>query len=189
MASWGLWLLWICVIGQRMIELSVAKRNARWIKGRGGVEYGQNHYPWLVLIHVLFLASILAEGLLRDNQPESWRWIPLLLFFAVQGLRIWVMRSLGNCWNTRIYVIPGTKPQNKGPYRYLRHPNYVVVILEFVLLPLVMGAFVSLFIFSTINLLFLWFVRIPAEEKAWQIYGEEMDEAMKKKRFLPVFYK
>lgn len=189
MASWGLCLLWIFVIGQRVFELFLAKRNARWIKEQGGVEYGKKHYPWLVLIHILFLTSILGEGLLRENQPEPWKWIPLLLFFAVQGLRIWVIQSLGNCWNTRIFVIPGTKPQTKGPYRYLRHPNYVVVILEFVLLPLIMGAYISLVIFSVINLFFLWFVRIPAEEQAWKIYGEVSDKSARKNRFFPLFYK
>lgn len=189
MASWEFWMLWVFVIGQRLFELSVAKRNVRWIKEQGGVEYGQKHYPWLVLIHILFFVAMLAEGLLWENHPGPWRWIPLVLFFAVQGLRIWVIRSLGGFWNTRIFVIPGAKPLNKGPYRYLRHPNYVVVILEFVLLPLFMGAYVSLILFSAANLLFLWFVRIPAEEQAWQIHGEEMEETVRKKRFLPLFYK
>lgn len=189
MDSWELWLLWVFVIGQRLFELSVAKQNTRWIKEQGGVEYGQKHYPWLVLIHILFFVSIMMEGLLSENQPGPWRWLLLVLFFAVQGLRIWVMRSLGNYWNTRIFVIPGAKPLNKGPYRYLRHPNYAVVILEFALLPLFMGAYVSLIVFSVANLFFLWFVRIPAEEQAWQIHGEEMEETVTKKRFLPLFYK
>lgn len=189
MPVWGSWLLWVFVIAQRLFELRIAKKNARWIKKQGGIEYGEKHYPWLVLIHVGFLLSLLMEGLWARVEPVSWWWIPFLLFLGVQGLRIWVMQSLGKVWNTRIYVIPGRKPQNRGPYRYLRHPNYVVVMLEFILLPLVMGAYGTFISFTLINFLFLYCIRIPMEEEAWQIYGGDPDEMMKKHRFFPLFHK
>ena len=189
MSEWGIWLLWAFVIVQRLYELRIARKNARWIKEQGGIEYGEKHYPWLVLIHGCFFLSLMVEGLWSRSEPVSWWWIPFLLLLGVQGLRLWVMRSLGYVWNTRIYVIPGRKPRTRGPYRYLRHPNYVVVMLEFILLPLILGAYGTLITFTLINFLFLYFIRIPMEEKAWQIYGEEPDEMMKKNRFFPLFHK
>jgi methyltransferase len=189
MPAWGSWLLWVLVIVQRLYELRIAQKNARWIREQGGVEYGGKHYPWLVLIHGCFFLSLLLEGRWGRTEPVAWWWVPFLLFLGVQGLRIWVMRSLGKFWNTRIYVIPGRKPQNRGPYRYVRHPNYVVVLLEFVLLPLCFGAYGTLIVFPLVKFLFLYLIRIPAEEKAWQMYGEDPDEIMKKHRFFPSFQK
>ncbi|SFI88394.1 isoprenylcysteine carboxyl methyltransferase family protein [Thermoflavimicrobium dichotomicum] len=178
------YVLWLVVI-QRCVELLLAKKNAAWIKEQGGYEIGRKHYPLLVAVHVLFFAGMLLEKEILHAASPSWWWLPFLGFMLAQGLRWWCIHSLGPYWNTRIWVVPGHVPLAKGPYRYLRHPNYVAVIIEFVTLPLAMGAYLTAWIASIINLVLLLFVRIPAEERA---LGETTcyEEIMTgKSRFLP----
>lgn len=143
------------VIVQRIVELYIAKRNTRYAKSIGGYEIGKEHYPVLVLLHLGFLASIILETKIRSN----FRIIPipgfLIIFFIAQVLRVWVLACLGKMWNTRIIIIPNSKPVTCGPYRYLKHPNYLIVISEIATLPLAFGAIWTAVIFSVLNILIL----------------------------------
>ncbi|MFC7443190.1 isoprenylcysteine carboxyl methyltransferase family protein [Laceyella putida] len=162
--EWGILLF---VIVQRVGECWLAERHTRWMKKRGAVEFGRRHYPLLVLVHALLFVGMGVECLVFGATPPAWWAIPFLLFVLAQGVRIWCIRSLGRYWNTRILLIPGQEPQVKGPYKYIRHPNYLVVIIELICLPLMLGAVVTMMVVSALNALVLFRVRIPAEEQAW----------------------
>lgn len=154
------------VIFQRVVELQVAKRNERLTKDEGAIEYGARHYPYMVGMHVLFLVTLISEVFWRGF-PLSPVWqLLLLVFLAIQGLRLWVLLTLGRFWNTKILVVPDGKRVEEGPYRFLKHPNYAVVILEILILPLIFQAYITMAVFSVLNFLFLYFVRIPKEEEA-----------------------
>lgn len=156
----------ILVVGvQRMAELAVARRNARWARQQGGYEVGRRHYPLIVSVHLLWFSGMAGEILLGATPPAWWP-APAALFLLAQFLRYWCICSLGRHWNTRIWVIPGREPVIRGPYRYIRHPNYLAVIAEILTLPLALGAFWTAATVSFLNLLVLFGVRIPAEERA-----------------------
>jgi methyltransferase len=153
------------VAAQRLLELGLARRNERWARARGAVERGRRHYPFIVALHVSWLVSTLVEGLLRGPDfPALWP-VPLALFLLVQPLRYWAIFSLGESWNTKILVVPGAKRVRRGPYRYLNHPNYVVVVVEILAFPLVFGAWVTALVFTALNAALL-FVRIREENRA-----------------------
>jgi methyltransferase len=150
---------------QRLLELRLSRRHERVLRAHGAVERGREHYPFMVGLHVLWLLSTLAEGLLRGpGLPAYWP-IPLALFLLVQPLRYWVIFTLGDYWNTRVLVVPGTKLVRRGPYRYLKHPNYIVVFVEIATFPLIFGAWITAFIFSIGNAALLY-VRIREENRA-----------------------
>jgi methyltransferase len=125
----------------------------------------------MVGLHVLWLLSTLVESLLRGPGLPAWWPIPLALFLLVQPLRYWAILSLGEHWNTRILVVPGVKLVRRGPYRYLRHPNYVVVAVEIATFPLIFGAWATSLIFSLLNAVLL-FVRIRDENRALKDLAE-----------------
>ena len=153
------------VAAQRFFELVLARRNERRARARGAVERGQGHYPLIVALHSLWLVSTLVEGLLRGPVfPAFWP-VPLALFLLVQPLRYWVIFSLGESWNTKILVAPGAKPVRRGPYRYLNHPNYVVVVVEILAFPSIFGAWITALVFTALNAALLS-VRIRAENRA-----------------------
>ncbi len=147
---------------QRLGELILARRNTRRLKGAGGIEHGAAHYPAIVLVHGAWLVSIfvLIPG---QTAPDPWL---LALFLGLQGARVWVIVSLGGRWTTRIVTLPGQDPVRRGPYRFLRHPNYTIVALEIAVLPLAFGAWEIALAFSLMNAAVLW-VRIRAENAAW----------------------
>ena len=150
---------------QRLLELLLSRRHERLLRARGAVERGREHYRLIVALHVLWLLSTLVEGILRGPElPAVWP-VPLALFLLVQPLRYWAIFSLGEHWNTRILVVPGTKLVRRGPYRYLRHPNYVVVAVEILTFPLIFGAWITALVFSILNAALL-FVRIKEENRA-----------------------
>ncbi len=153
------------VAAQRLLELRYSRRNERRLRARGAVERGAGHYPVMVAVHALWLVSTLVEGLLRGPEIPAWWPAPLAAFLLVQPLRYWAILSLGENWNTRILVVPGRKLVKSGPYRYFPHPNYVVVVVEVLTLPLIFGAWVTALVFSILNAAFLY-VRIRAEERA-----------------------
>ncbi|GAB7386428.1 alkylpyrone methyltransferase [Bacillaceae bacterium] len=154
------------VLTQRGIEISLAKRNEKWIRSRGGIEAGADHYKYIVGLHVLFFLTLIGEFSLPGVEPPKWWSVPFCAFLVAQGLRYWCIRSLGPFWNTRILVLPGASPVCRGPYRYLRHPNYLVVTLELFTLPLLFGCYLTALVFPLLNLFVLRTFRIPAEEKA-----------------------
>ncbi len=153
------------VAAQRLLELVLARRNERRARARGAVERGRGHYPFIVALHTLWLVSTLVEGILRGPElPVLWP-VPLALFLLVQPLRYWALFSLGESWNTKILVVPGAKPVRRGPYRYLNHPNYVVVVVEILSFPLIFGAWVTALVFTVLNAAVLY-VRIREENRA-----------------------
>ncbi|ANB61316.1 isoprenylcysteine carboxyl methyltransferase family protein [Anoxybacillus amylolyticus] len=159
-----LYVFFLFIVCMRVGELLIAKRNERIVKAMGAKEFGQAHYRWIVLLHVAFLFSFFIEALMKGATLSSWWPFLLPLFFAVQLLRIWALFSLGVFWNTKILVVPNVIVQ-KGPYRFLRHPNYVVVVLEILLIPLLFRAYITALVFSLLNA-YLLSIRIPVEERA-----------------------
>jgi methyltransferase len=155
----------LLVATQRLFELRLARRNERRARARGAVERGKGHYPVIVGLHALWLVSTLVEGLLRGPVfPVYWP-AALALFLLVQPLRYWALLSLGESWNTKILIVPGAKPVRSGPYRYLNHPNYVVVAVEILTFPLLFGAWITALVFTILNAAVLR-VRIGEENRA-----------------------
>jgi methyltransferase len=152
---------------ERIAELVVSVRNARWSFARGGVEYGRRHFPPIVALHTGLLLACFAEAWLYDRPFLPWLgWPALLLVFASQGLRWWCIAVLGPRWNTRVIVVPGLPRVVRGPYRWLRHPNYVAVVVEGFALPLVHTAWITAIAFTVLNAILLLAVRIPCENRA-----------------------
>ncbi|MCM3879806.1 MAG: hypothetical protein ND807_06845 [Vicinamibacterales bacterium] len=155
------YLVLLLVALQRLAEVALSSRNERALRARGGVEAGRGHYPFILLLHTSWLVAIVA-GL----TPESpIHWVPLAFFGMMQALRAWIIRTLGPFWTTRVMTIPGEPLIRTGPYRFVRHPNYLVVIGEIALLPLVFGQLRNAVIFSILNLAMVsW--RIKVEDAA-----------------------
>ena len=145
---------------QRLVELPLAHANTRRLLAAGGHEVGAAHYPWIVALHSAWLLTLwwLAPG-----RPVD---IPfLILLLLIEAGRVWVLRTLGDRWTTRIIVVPGEKLVATGPYRFVSHPNYLVVVGEIAVLPLVFGLWDVATIFSLLNAAILT-VRIRAENRA-----------------------
>ena len=151
---------------ERLAELVVSKRNAAWSLERGGVETGRGHYPAMVVLHTGLLAGALVEvWVRRPDVPAVVAGAALALVAGSQALRWWCIGTLGRRWNTRVIVVPGLPPVTGGPYRLLRHPNYVAVCVEGLALPLVHGAWLTAAVFTVLNAALLT-VRIRVEEQA-----------------------
>lgn len=150
---------------QRLAELLYARRNTRRLLGRGGREAGAGHYPLIILVHTGWL---LALWLLAPGREVHW---PLLfLFLLLQPARLWVIAALGGRWTTRIIIVPGEKLVQRGPYRFVKHPNYLIVAAEIALLPLAFGLVAVAITFTLANAVILW-IRISAEERALAEHG------------------
>jgi methyltransferase len=145
---------------QRLGELALARRNTRRLLARGAVESGAYHYPLIVGLHLAWLAGL---WLLGWNRPVDAGW--LAVFVVLQLLRAWVIATLGGRWTTRIITLPGEPLVRRGPYRFLSHPNYVVVAAEIAVLPLALDMPAYALAFSLLNASVLW-VRIRAENAA-----------------------
>lgn len=145
---------------QRLAELVLANRNTARLLHRGGVEKSPGHYPLIVLMHGAWLALlwIVAAGAAID-------WVWLAVFGVLQGLRVWVIATLGERWTTRIIVVPGETRVRRGPYRYVAHPNYWIVAAELIALPMALGQPLIAVVFTVLNAAVLW-VRIRAETAA-----------------------
>ncbi|HEX5719631.1 MAG TPA: isoprenylcysteine carboxylmethyltransferase family protein [Thermoanaerobaculia bacterium] len=149
----------------RLLEVRIANRNRRLLLARGGIEVSPGHYPWMVALHTTWLIACVAEVWLLDRPFIPWLGVTALaLFLAAFALRYWVISTLGERWTTRIVCLPGVAPVTGGPYRWLRHPNYLAVILEIASLPLVHTAWLTALAFSLLNAILLR-VRIRAEEE------------------------
>jgi methyltransferase len=161
--SW--YVVLVVLVGfERVAELVVSLRNARWSFAQGGVESGRGHYPFMVVLHTGLLVGCLVEAAYRPFVP----WLGWTMFAVVllsQGLRWWCITVLGRQWNTRVIVVPGLRLVARGPYRWLRHPNYVAVVAEGIALPLVHTAWVTAVVFTVLNIPLLA-IRIRAEEAA-----------------------
>lgn len=156
-----LWPVLALVALQRLGELALARRNTRRLLARGAVEAGAGHYPILVGLHAAWLVSM---ALLVPAGAPADAWL-LAFFLVLQAGRFWVIASLGVYWTTRIVTLPGEPLVGRGPYRFMRHPNYLVVALEMPILPLVFGAWRIALVFGALNLALLA-VRIRVENAA-----------------------
>ncbi len=163
--GWYLGLLGLVAL-ERVAELVLSRRNAAAAFARGAVEYGQAHFRVMTALHTLFLLSCAAEPVIMGHAfPGAWGFAALGVAMAAQGLRYWAIATLGDRWNTRIIVQPSLPPVTGGPYRFVKHPNYVAVIFELVALPLIFGGWLTALVFSLANAVLLT-VRIRAEERA-----------------------
>lgn len=151
---------------QRAWELGVSTRHLRALKALGAIEVGTGHYPWMVALHTAFFVSCVAEVWLLDRP-----WRPLAAGFAViilgaaLALRWWTLSTLGDRWTTRVLVVPGEEMVSSGPYRWLRHPNYLAVVLEIAAIPMIHCAWLTALVFTIANLVLLR-ERIRVEEEA-----------------------
>jgi methyltransferase len=147
---------------QRLSELIIARRNTLGLLAKNAIEHGASHYPVMVLLHASWLVGLWWFGW---NAPVIW---PLMIiYFALQGFRIWILATLGARWTTRIMTVPNETLVVKGPYRFMRHPNYVLVLLEVPLLPLALSLNAFALIYGVLNVAMLaW--RIKIEESALQ---------------------
>jgi len=148
------------VTAQRLGELVLANRNTRALLAKGAVETGRRHYPLIVALHAAWLAGL---WFLAWDRPVDPFWLGM--FIVLQLARVWVIASLGGRWTTRIITLPGEPLVRKGPYRFVSHPNYMVVAAEIAVLPLAFGLPIYALVFFVLNTAVLW-VRIRAEGRA-----------------------
>jgi methyltransferase len=155
--------------GERLAELVISRRNAAWAFSRGGVEYGRGHFPAMVVLHSAFLVGAVVEVVLLDRPFLPWLgWPMLAIALLCQAGRYWVISALGRQWNTRVIVVPGLDRVTRGPYRFgwMRHPNYIIVAIEGIALPLVHTAWITAAVFTVLNAILLLAFRIPVENHA-----------------------
>lgn len=145
---------------QRLLELILARRNTSRLLANGAREAGREHYPVMVALHTAWLITLWVLGWSRPVNLA-----PLCLFAVMQIARIWVIASLGGRWTTRIIVLPSAPLVTKGPFRFIRHPNYCIVTAEIALLPLALGLPLVAILFSILNAAMLT-VRIACENRA-----------------------
>jgi methyltransferase len=151
---------------ERVVELLISRRNAAWSFGEGGVEYGARHFPYMKALHtVFFMACALEVVLLERPFFPSLALVMLGLVALAQLLRYWVIATLGKRWNVRVIVVPGMPAVQSGPFRFLRHPNYLAVVVEGFAVPLLHSAWWTAIGFSLLNAWMLS-VRIRCEEGA-----------------------
>ena len=153
------------IILQRTVELALAKRNEKILKSQGGIEFGKDGYRVIVAMHIAFFISLICEKVFLHRTLNTYWAFFVTLFVGAQVLRYWAIRSLGVHWNTKVLVIPGKKLITRGPYKYIRHPNYVSVLTEIAVIPLIFSCYITATVFSLLNLILLR-RRIRIEESA-----------------------
>ena len=185
-ASAALYLAFLAALGlERHFERRLSRRNAAWAFARGGVEAGRRHFRAMQLLHAGFLAACALEVVALRRPFDPAVGFPMLaLALAAQALRYWSIASLGRHWNVRVIVVPGAPAVVRGPYRFLRHPNYVAVALELFAVPLVHGAWLTALLFSAANG-WLLAVRIRCEERALAEHCDYEARLGGARRFVP----
>jgi methyltransferase len=155
----------LALVAQRLVELWISARHVARLRERGAVEHGRTHFPLLVLVHVLLPLGLLAEVAFLGARPgPAWPLWAVLLAGA-QALRYAAIRALGPYWNVRVWVVPGATLVRTGPYRFLRHPNYIAVVIELMAAPMLFGAWRTALAVSLLNAIALA-IRIRCEERA-----------------------
>lgn len=186
MVSTSYLFLIFAVVVQRLLEVRVSRQHEEALKAQGATEHAPEQMPVMIAVHSTWLLSCLIEAWLRGPHATP-RWLTiaaLLVFSCGQALRLAAMSTLGERWTVRIIALPGVSPVTHGIFRYLRHPNYVGVILEIAALPLVVGSWVSAVVFSAANgLLLMW--RISAEEHALADRSDYAERFRGRPRLLP----
>lgn len=150
------------IIVLRIVELIIARRNEKWMRAQGALEYGQAHYPFIVALHSLFFVSLIVEYTFSDKQHFDP--ILILVYLLVVTVKFWVIGSLGKYWNTKILRIPNAVLVKKGLYKYIKHPNYILVVAELLLIPLCFQLYFTAIVFGLLNALMLS-VRIKEENR------------------------
>jgi len=161
---------------ERLVELVISKRHASLAFARGGVEHGRGHFPAMVVLHTGLLLACIAEVVLLDRPfIGALGWPMLVIALLCQAGRYWVIGALGEQWNTRVIVVPGASRVTRGPYRWpwLRHPNYWIVAIEGIALPLVHSAWITALAFTVLNAILLLGFRIPTENRALATLRED----------------
>ena len=170
---------------ERAGELLLSRRNAAWAFARGGIETGRRHFRVMAVLHAGFLVACAAEVVLWQRPfVPTLGWPMLALALSAQGLRYWAIASLGRHWNVRVIVVPGAPAVTRGPYRFVRHPNYLAVVIEGFAVPLVHGAWATAIGFSLLNAALL-VVRIRREEEALAEHCDYERRFGARGRFLP----
>ncbi len=154
------------IVFQRMVELFVAKRNTRVLLQKGAIEFGADHYWILVALHVLFFLSLIVEYWVRRPEVPTFWPICFVVFVLAQAGRVWVMRAMQGRWTTRILVLPGERLVSGGPFKFVSHPNYLIVTIEILFFPMIFGLYFTAVVFSLSNAYALLTVRIPQERIA-----------------------
>jgi len=154
------------IILLRIGELILSRRNEIWLLQNGAIEYGQKHYPYIVALHVLFIVSLIIEYSTKQTVYFSQFFFALYLFLL--SFKVWVVTSLGKFWNTKIYHISGFPLIKKGVYNYIKHPNYLIVIVEIAIIPLIFNLYYTAIAFTALNAIMLS-VRIKEENKVLKI--------------------
>ena len=162
---WGLVLFLAVLAVQRTWELVLSASHVRWLRAHGGREHASGHFPLLVIVHVLFPLCLAAEVFGLGARPGSFWWAWAAVWLAAQALRYAAVTALGKRWTVSIWVLPGMPMVQRGPYRYLRHPNYLAVVTELVAASLAFGAWRTAVAITLLNL-FALRIRIRAEETA-----------------------
>jgi methyltransferase len=156
------WLVAFLIV-QRLAELGLAQRNTARLRAQGGVEFGAAHYPLMVALHAFWLLGLWMLGHDRSVDP-----IWLAVFILLQAGRLWVIASLRSRWTTRVIVLPGVAPVARGPYRWLRHPNYLIVVAEIAVVPLALRLLMFALVFSLANAaLIAYRIRVENQALAW----------------------
>lgn len=151
------------VILQRLTELFIAKRNAGIMFGRGAEEIDRKGYKYVVMMHILFFISLITEKIILQTILSPLWYLFLIFFLLAQVFRYWSIISLGSFWNTRIIILKGSKLIHRGPYKYFTHPNYLAVITEIAVIPLIFSCYITAGVFSLLNI-FVLRRRIKIEE-------------------------
>jgi methyltransferase len=159
------WIFFAFLISQRILELFLAKRNEQIVKSKGALEFDRDGYSYIVVMHVAFFISLVLENFLLERELNRFWVLFFLIFLIAQLLRYWAIYSLGVYWNTKVLVVPGAELTTKGPYRYLKHPNYVAVVVEIAVIPLIFSCYFTSILFSITNLILVR-RRIGIEESA-----------------------
>lgn len=178
--------LFILVLAlERCFELWLSRRNAAWAKRAGAVEYGAGHLVWMKLLHTSFFFGCIGEvwGLDRPFIPVL-GFTCLAVALLAQGLRYWTIATLGRRWNVAVLVLPGVPAVASGPFRFLRHPNYLAVVAEGVAVPLMHSAFITAGVFTLLNAVLLS-VRIGCEERALATHCGYSERFASRPRFWP----
>jgi len=150
----------------RIGELVLSQRNEIWLLQQGAIEYGQKHYSYIVALHILFIISLIAEY--STTQTATFSLFFLVLYLLLLAFKASVITSLGKFWNTKIYHISGFPLIKTGVYKYIKHPNYLIVIAEIAIIPLVFHLYITAFTFTLLNAIMLS-VRIKEENRVLKI--------------------
>jgi methyltransferase len=186
MVTVTIYLILLGLIGlERLFELFLSHRNEAWVRKKGAREFGAKHFGLMKALHTTFLISCAAEVVFLERPFHPELGLPMFaLLLLAQMVRYWSVFTLGRYWNVRVLVVPEAGLVDKGPYRYLRHPNYLAVILEGFAIPLVHSAWITAATFSLMNGLLLT-ARIRCEEKALEEHSAYKQQFSTTPRFFP----